>query len=177
MDIFLIEIIDADSVHMDLLKSFQKKEISDFKKWNAHCLSYLMVDRILREFYKIEDREIIFEGKKPLMKSGQKHFSISHSGDFIALAFSDYNCGIDIEEIKPREFKNIANRMGFKCNTLGEFYDCWTRYEAEYKLSVPSQKTKTFKLEGYSLSATSTNIREEFEIYMQSGEYFPPENK
>lgn len=166
MDIFVIEVIDADSVHMELLKSFQKREITDPAKWNAHCLSYLMVDRILREVYKIEDREIVFDGKKPVMKSGAKHFSISHSGEFIALAFSDSNCGIDIEQIKPREFEKISQRMGFQAATLGEFYDCWTRYEAGYKLSVPSQKTKTFKLEGYSLSAASVNMHEEFELYI-----------
>ena len=28
MDIFVIEIVDADNVHMELLKEFQKKEIS-----------------------------------------------------------------------------------------------------------------------------------------------------
>lgn len=173
MDIFIIQITDTDNVHKELLKSFQKREITDFNRWNAHCLSYLMIDRILRDFYHIENREIVFDGKKPVMKSGEKHFSLSHSGEYIALAFSDYNCGIDIEEIKLRDFNNIAKRMGFKCETLGEFYDCWTRYEAEYKLSVPSQKTKTFKLEGYSMSATSTNVKEDFEIYMQNGEIIP----
>lgn len=173
MDIFVIEIVDADNVHMELLKSFQKREITDPVKWNSHCLSYLMVDRILRDFYQIQDREIVFDGKKPVLKSGAKHFSISHSGDFIALAFSDYNCGIDIEQIKPREFTKISQRMGFKAETLGEFYDCWTRYESEYKLAVPTQKTKTFKLEGYSLSVSSVNINEEFEIYLQSGQYIP----
>lgn len=173
MDIFIIKIINSDNVHRELLQSFQKREISDRKRWNSHCLSYLMIDRILRDFYHIEDREIIFDGNKPILKSGKKHFSLSHSGMFIALAFSDYNCGIDIEEIKLRDFNNIAKRMGFVCQTLGEFYDCWTRYEAEYKLSVPSQKTKTFKMEDYSLSAASTNVKEEFEIYMQNSEYIP----
>ncbi len=173
MDIFIIKIINSDNVHRELLQGFQKREISDPKRWNSHCLSYLMIDRILRDFYHIEDREIIFDGNKPILKSDKKHFSLSHSGEFIALAFSDYNCGIDIEEIKLRDFNNIAKRMGFVCQTLGEFYDCWTQYEAEYKLSVPSQKTKTFKMEGYSLSASSTNIKEEFEIYMQNSEYIP----
>ena len=73
MDIFVIEVIDADNVHKELLKEFQKKEISNPKKWNEHCLSYLMVDRILREFYKIDDREVVFDKKKPLLKSGAKH--------------------------------------------------------------------------------------------------------
>lgn len=173
MDIFVIEIVDADNVHKELLQSFQKREISNLERWNAHCFSYLMIDRILRDFYNIEEREIVFNGKKPVLKTGEKHFSLSHSGGLVALAFSDYNCGVDIEQIKLRDFENISKRMGFKCETLGEFYDCWTRYEAEYKLSVPSQRTKTFKLEGYSLSATSTNIKEDFEIYMQSGEIIP----
>ena len=173
MDIFVIEIVDADNVHKELLQSFQKREISNPERWNAHCFSYLMIDRILRDFYNIEKREIVFDGKKPVLKTGEKHFSLSHSGGLVALAFSDYNCGVDIEQIKLRDFENISKRMGFKCETLGEFYDCWTRYEAEYKLSVPSQRTKTFKLEGYSLSATSTNIKEDFEIYMQSGEIIP----
>ena len=86
MDIFVIEIIDADSVHQKLLLEFKKKEISNPKKLNQHCLSYLMVDRILREFYKIDDREVTFEGNKPKLKSGAKRFSISHSGDYIAPA-------------------------------------------------------------------------------------------
>ena len=173
MDIFVIEIVDADNVHKELLQSFQKREISNPERWNAHCFSYLMIYRILRDFYNIEEREIVFDGKKPVLKTGEKHFSLSHSGGLVALAFSDYNCGVDIEQIKLRDFENISKRMGFKCETLGEFYDCWTRYEAEYKLSVPSQRTKTFQLEGYSLSATSTNIKEDFEIYMQSGEIIP----
>lgn len=173
MDIFVIEIVDADNVHIELLKQFQKREITDFKKWNTHCLSYLMVDRILRDFYQIENREIVFEGKKPVLKTGEKHFSISHSGQFIAIAFSDYNCGVDIEEIKPREFEKISQRMGFKANTLGEFYNEWTKYEAEYKLSVPAQKTKIFNLEGYSICSATVNIKEEFEMYIQSGQYIP----
>lgn len=167
MDIFVIRVKDADNVHMELLKEFQKKEISDFGKWNAHCFSYLMVDRILREVYNIEDREIIFDGKKPVLKSGIKHFSISHSGEYTALAFSDYNCGIDIEEIKLREFEKISKRMGFKCDTLEDFYKSWTKYEADYKLSVPAQKNKYCKISGYALTASSVNLSEEFEVWVE----------
>ena len=170
MDIFVIEIVDADNVHMELLKEFQKKEISDPEKWNAHCFSYLMVDRVLREFYKIEDREIVFDGKKPVLKNGTKHFSISHSGKFAALAFSDYNCGIDIEEVKLREFEKISKRMGFKCETLEDFYKAWTKYEADYKLSVPAQKNKYYNIADYALTVSSVNVKEEFNIWIDAGE-------
>ena len=176
MDIFVIEIVDADNVHMDLLREFQHKEISDSKKWNQHCFSYLMVDRILREFYQIENREIVFNGKKPFMKSREKFFSISHSNDFVAIAFSDYDCGIDIEKIQLREFEVISKRMGFKCNTLEEFYNEWTHYEAEYKLGKPAQKCKRFHFEDYIITATSVNVLENFEIYIQNGEVFPNAN-
>lgn len=173
MDVFVIEIVDVDNVHMELLKSFQKKEISDSKKWNEHCFSYLMVDRILRDFYNIENREIVFVGKKPFLKTREKFFSISHSGDYVALAFSDYDCGVDIERIKLRSFEEIAGRMGFKCDTLEGFYNEWTKYEAEYKLGKPAQKFKKFHLEDYILTVASVNVSEDFEIYIQNGEVFP----
>lgn len=176
MDIFVIEIIDADSVHQKLLLEFKKKDISNPQKLNAHCLSYLMVDRILREFYKLDDREIIFDNTgKPQLKSGLKHFSISHSGDFIALAFSDAACGVDIEQNKPRNFEEIADRMGFKSRNLDEFYVDWTLYEAKFKLGSEPAVSKTYKLGEYTLTAVSEKKQENFEIYIQSSQYFPPQ--
>ena len=173
MDIFVIEIVDADSVHKELLKEFQKKEKKEKKKWNQHCLSYLMVDRILREFYHIEDREIVYDGKKPIMKTGAKHFSISHSGEYIALAFSDYNCGIDIEKIKDRDFENISERMGFQANTLDDFYYEWTGFEAEYKLRDMPKSSKSFNINNYIITAVSTNQYEQYDVYLQCGSQTP----
>lgn len=176
MDIFVIEIIDADSVHEKLLLEFKKKEISNPQKLNAHCLSYLMTDRVLREVYHIEDREIIFDDNgKPRLKSGAKGFSISHSGEFIALAFSDTECGIDIEQNTPRDYEKIAARMKFSCSTPEEFYQAWTHYEAEFKLGIPPAVSKTYKLGNYTLTAASANPNEKFEIYIQSSQYFPPQ--
>ena len=168
MDIFVIEIKDADEVHKELLEEFRKKEITDPKKWNEHCFSYLMVDRILREVYKIEDRTIIFENGKPLLKSGEKHFSISHSEKYAALAFSDYDCGIDIEEIKQRDFNKIGERMHFQANSLEEFYEKWTKYEAEFKLTKPCKIYKTYRLDNYTMTVTSENSEEEFELYLDT---------
>ena len=172
MDIFVIEVIDADNVHKELLKEFQKKDISNPKKWNEHCLSYLMVDRILREFYKIDDREVVFDKKKPLLKSGAKHFSISHTEKYIALAFSDVNCGIDIEEIKQRSFDKVSERMGFTANTLDDFYYEWTAYEAGYKLGFDPRSSKAYNIDNHIITAVSENQYEQYDIYIQS-----PENK
>ena len=169
MDIFIIKVVEADEIHKNLLKEFEKKQISNPETWNVHCLSYLMVDRILKEVYKIENREIIFNNKKPILKTGEKSFSISHSEDFIALAFSDFDCGIDIERIKIRDYEKISKRMNFKCNSLEQFYFEWTRFEAEYKLGKDKNAVsiKNYKLEDYVLTVVSENDDEMYEIYYQ----------
>lgn len=170
MDIFIINTDSAEKISLDTLKKFQKKEISNEKKWKTHCLSYLLVDKFLDEVYGIENREIVFDDGKPMLLDGGKYFSISHSDELIAIAFSDFNCGIDIEKLKLREFENISARMGFEVNTLGEFYEEWTKYEATYKLGkdVDYGSFAIFELDGYALSAVSEDCMEEFELYYQT---------
>ena len=170
MEIYIIEASNVEKVKAETLKTFEKKQISNEQKWKIHCLSYLLVDRFLDEIYGIKSREIVFENGKPILIDGGKHFSISHSEDLIAIAFSDTNCGIDIEKIKLREFKKISDKMKFNAETLGEFYQEWTKYEALYKLG----KDKTygsfanFDLDDYALTAVSEDPCEEYELYYQS---------
>lgn len=169
MEIFIIEISNAEKVKEETLRQFQKKNISDEDKWKTHCLSYLLVDKFLEEVYGIESREIVFDEGKPILIDGGKHFSISHSEDLIAIAFSDSNCGVDIEKIKLREFAKISERMGFEAETLGEFYQEWTKYEALYKLgkNIEYGSVANFDLDDYALTAVSEDPCEEFEIYFQ----------
>lgn len=173
MDIFIIETSDSDNINDELLYKFQKKEISNRNVRKTHSLAYLMLDRILRDFYKIENREIVFENKKPLLKTREKYFSISHSREYIAICFSDNDCGIDIEKIIERDYKSIAERMEFECNSLEEFYYVWTKFESDYKLGIPAQSHKQFKYENYIITASCSNENENFEIYIQSGNEFP----
>ena len=168
MDIFVISLNSIKDIPPQMLLEYQKREISDENRRNQHCLSYLMIDRVLREFYKVEDREIAFEGTKPYLKTNEKYFSFTHSSDFVALAFSDFPCGIDIEKKKDRDYKAIAKRMKFTVKTEEEFYQEWTKYEAEYKLGSKSNSVKTFVLGEYFLSAVSSKEKEEFGLYFQS---------
>lgn len=170
MDIFIIEISNIEKVKLETLNKFQKKDFSNEEKRKIHCFSYLLVDKFLNEIYGIESREIVFDEGKPVLIDGGKHFSISHSEDLIALAFSDTNCGVDIEKIKLREFKNIAERMKFEANTLGEFYEEWTKYEALYKLgkNVQYGSIANFDLDDYALAAVSEDPCEEFELFFQT---------
>jgi len=169
MDIYIIETNKAEKVSKETLKAYQKKEISNEKKWQTHCLAYLLVDKFLDEVYNIKSREIVFDNGKPVLIDGGKHFSISHSEDLIALAFSDSNCGVDIEKIKLREFQSISERMGFDANTLGEFYEEWTRYEAIYKLNSNQEygSIAVYDLDDYALTAVSEDPCEDFELFCQ----------
>ena len=175
MDIFIINTNNADKIPDNMLKQFEHKSISHEQKRKEHCLSYLMLDRILKEVYhiSISDRKPEFKNGKPFLKNKNKCFSLSHSKDYIVAAFSDYNCGIDIELIKERPYIKIAKRMNFQCNTLEEFYQAWTLFEAKYKLNDKDQSRYQFIYENYAISAVSSNIQEKFEIYVQNGEKFP----
>ena len=172
MEIFIININNAEKVSEETLKHYQKKDISVEEKRKIHCLSYLLVDKFLEEVYGIESREVVFDEGKPMLVDGGKYFSISHSGDLIVIAFSDSNCGIDIEQIKLREFQSISERMGFDANTLGEFYEEWTRYEALYKLGTSNEygSIASYDLDDYALTAVSEDPCEEFELFYQSDE-------
>lgn len=162
MDIYLININVADNITEELLQQFNLK---NYRRGKIHSLTYLMVDRILREIYKSENREIVFESKKPALKSGEKYLSVSHSGEYIALAFSDSECGIDIEKIKPRNYTKISERMGFKSESLDDFYYNWTEYEAAYKLGSNYSSVSRYKLDNYVLTAVSSDPEEEYELY------------
>ena len=165
MDIFLINTSEIDNFSEDFLLKFQKKDIRNKKTLMTHCLTYAMLDSILREKYNLEEREIVFYNGKPLLKNKKKYFSISHSCEKIAIAFSDFDCGIDIEKMKNRDFDAIAKRMNFACKNLEEFYQCWTLFEAEYKLNKKTKNKIFFKIEDFALTVVSSDQNENFEIY------------
>lgn len=167
MDIFVIKVNSEKNVEDDLLLQFLQRPISDEKTRKTHCFSYLMLDRILREVYQLQDRKIIFDNKKPMLDSKLKNFSITHSENYIVLAFSDSNCGVDIEKIKTRDYIKIAKRMHFDSKTEEEFYEDWTTFEAQYKLGEEIKSKKTFKLDDYYLTVVSNNMNEEFNLFYQ----------
>ena len=176
MDIFITNVSDADNINQEVLKSFQKKKISNLQVRKTHCYAYFMVDKILNDVYKLENREIEFVNNKPYLKNREKYISITHSNDVISIAFSDFDCGIDIEIIKNRNYQEISDRMKFDCRTLEEFYEQWTLYEATYKLAGPVKNKYIYKYGNYCLCAVSSNIQEQFEIYIQNSKNFSKQN-
>ena len=119
-----------------------------------------------KEKKKFFDNPVVeFINEKPVLKDNKKYFSISHSGDYIVLGFSEHDCGIDIEKIKPRDYKKISERMNFKSNSLKEFYLNWTEYEAKYKLGLKSQSAYSFEIPDYIITAVDGYKDEKYEVY------------
>lgn len=87
--------------------------------------------------------EIVFSyGSRGKPACACQHFNISHSGDCLCLAFHHADIGVDIEQIKPRNFDSLAERFmapeqlaQFRqrgCRSE-EFYACWCAAEALVK--------------------------------------------
>lgn len=166
MDIYIIK-SDINKYQYDIEK-FCHKSFKNKQKQFEHSFSYYMLDKILKEKYNIKDRTIEFINEKPFLKTKKMYISMSHSGNYITLAFSDNDCGIDIEKVKERDYKAISERMNFECNSLQDFYKKWTKYEAEYKLGEKQDKSlKSIEFENYILTAVCEKEKEEFQFYIQ----------
>lgn len=99
----------------------------------------------ISEEYNIPKSEIIFsvsDRGKPYCKSHPHiYFSLSHSGNFVALAISDKEVGIDIEKLRPAK-DNLINRVCSQNeidaisnseNPHIKFTEIWTKKEAYLK--------------------------------------------
>ena len=124
-----------------------------------HNTGIKLTEYVAKNIYNVENTEVEIINNKPQFKNSDKQFNISHSKNVVLVCFDDNPVGVDIEYIKPRDYIELAKRMGFKLKerTLEEFYIFWTQYEAEYKLGFKSKdiRSKNF-LNEYILSVAST---------------------
>lgn len=104
--------------NMDRLSQSRRQKAEKIKVSHERARSIgagLLLERMLSEAGVSEDIEYleygVFEHGKPyLVKYGNIHFNLSHSGDYVACAISDQNVGIDIQKMdKMRE--NVAKRF------------------------------------------------------------------
>ena len=172
MDIFIIKKSEFENIEEDILKNFQHKNFSNIKKLKEHCLSYYILDKILKENFNVENRELEFFHNKPYLASREIFFSISHSSDYIVICISENECGIDIEIIKERDFQSISKRMNFKSSSLEDFYKNWTKFEAEYKLGTSSKSYVQQAYKNYIITAVSSDSKENFRFFVQNGKNF-----
>jgi len=98
----------------------------------------LMMSRILGIF---EESQIFYNSnQKPYLKNSKFYFNLSHSGNYVAMAVSEAEVGIDIEQISPYS-KEVVQRcfVPQESEWLDEqkndasFYKLWTAKESIMK--------------------------------------------
>ncbi|MGX7667257.1 4'-phosphopantetheinyl transferase family protein [Flavobacterium pedocola] len=97
----------------ELFRSVRLKDVSlarlEGMKSESHQKGFLSVRMLLQEL-GYSDFDLYYDDfGKPHLNDG-KHISISHSFDFSAVAISDNNIGIDIEQVKEKVLR-IAPRF------------------------------------------------------------------
>ena len=150
MDIF-IKKINTNSNNIETKKQ-QSQSAKEF------------LNEILKDFYKHSTQLLKKESGEPYLEDGFKYVSITHSKDYIVIAFDDYKIGVDIEQVKQRNYKPILKRYNQpETLSLKEFYHWWTTFEAEYK-SQTKQETYSFEIENY-ICTLSHNPKSEVNIH------------
>ncbi len=167
MEIFIIPKTLYTNIMSMELENFCHKTFYDKNKQIEHTFAYYSLNKILKEKFNVKNTKIEYINKKPVLVSKEKYFSLSHSKEYIAIAISDYNCGIDIEKIKERNYRAIAKRMKFNCDTPEDFYKEWTKFEAEYKLNEAPKSVFEYKHGNYIITAVSSNQKESFKLSVQ----------
>lgn len=142
------EVINIRTVSNDEYRDISARQSDELKKRLENCgeddvkrtlAGRLLLERMIKRLYGKKRFEIKYNRNgKPLCDFC--FFSISHSGDFAAVAVSDKPIGVDIQipgGFKKREkymlFSPAENEFVNAENSENRFYTLWTRKEAYIK--------------------------------------------
>lgn len=141
MKIYYIDINEFlkkyDRVFLQLFSD--NKFFKSEKRFLEYTIGRFLVKTVGEKIYNLTDTEICIKDNKPVFKTNLLKFSISHSKNIVMAAFDETDCGLDIEEIKPRSLEALSKRYEKDFKTLEDFYKFWTEYEAEIKLQQKTQ--------------------------------------
>jgi 4'-phosphopantetheinyl transferase len=137
---------------IDLVTPSRVKRIHAFIQTEdkARCL---VAGLLLRRFCGvIDDNQLVFgENGKPYLTDKSLYFNISHSGDYVVLAISDCEIGVDIEKVTlyddavtARCFTQAEQEWIKKQGNNEAFFTLWTAKESLMKgfglgLSLPPE--------------------------------------
>lgn len=192
IEIFAIRIIDTPDFNQkrELIASFLPEAISqkllNFKNdlsMQRSMLGELLSRSVLSQKLSVATPDIeIIKGKqgKPYLNNNKLYFNVSHSGDWVVLATSDQEVGIDIERIRNVDFR-IAERFFSKeekaklfalngDQKTNYFLDLWTLKESYLKLLGKglTKSLSTFTIKGENGNfQLSHDDQVEHEVYFQ----------
>lgn len=157
MKIFIIRIKDflkcIDTTSFERIYKSEKRNIES-------QLGRFVTKYIASNVYGVANTDIDVNNKKPYFVNSDLNFSISHSNEILGVAFSEGVIGLDIEKFQNRDLKRLSDYFKKHFETLEEFYQYWTMYEANYKSKLSNEIQKTLRFEDYFVSISSENIAE-----------------
>ena len=100
------------------------------------------------------------------IKCGDGHASIAHKDNLVVVAFSNDLVGVDIENTTvQRDFAAMCEMLNLKkTENPTDFYKCFTKYEAEYKLGTKSKCVHFFDYDKYLICVASNQPFEKPEL-------------
>jgi len=176
------ERIDELCLHISEKKRCRINKYINKKDKIRTLIGEILLRTIIFEELSIINKDITFEKneyEKPYLKGHPKfNFNISHSADYVVCVIDDKPIGIDIEEVKHIEYKDIASNFfavsefNYIVNNnlniqLSEFYKIWTLKESYVKccgqgLSIP---LKSFSVDVDQYEDIKLNIDNEYKEY------------
>jgi len=156
IEVFAIRLLD-DEVFLyekenllELLPVSNRNFYSRFKRISGlqrSLFGELLSRAILSRKLGIHSASIVFnksENGKPYLENRKVNFNLSHSGDWVVMAMAEAEVGIDIELIRPINYR-IAERFfspaevsvlnsKMKDDKLEYFFELWTLKESYLKL-------------------------------------------
>ncbi len=147
MDIYiadLTKIISNTPLINSYINRLTKEDVDRFNRMTHECrkLQFLVARMMI---YEHLGRNLIVSDSGKLLYDGA-FLSVSHSEDMVVLVTSSVGVGIDVEDTrKKRDFKGLARRCGLgDISDQIDFYEKYTKYEAEYKLDTSSADCKFY---------------------------------
>ena len=125
-----------------LLPEYRREKIGRYR-FEKDKLRSLIAGLLIRR--AAGEKPLAFgEHEKPYVRDGSLYFSVSHSGDIVAIAVDDREIGMDVEELPAEDRLKIADRFyhprereyvhGAE-DEARAFCRIWTRKEAYLKMT------------------------------------------
>ena len=143
-----VKIITQEEVTV-LLKTLPDEistDIGRLRNYEDRCLK-LFGRLMVRKFFEEKNGNFdwkewyVLNNGKPYYYNRNFEFNISHSGNYVVVAFSNQKIGVDIEKIAEFDIASVTDNfhpdeieyINSSANTFESFFKIWTRKEAYLK--------------------------------------------